>query len=657
MSTSPRDMREWMQQVERNLTAATRAPTLIAGAIQAVRDEQAAKDARTPAAPVELTYQTAFYLDPQGRRRSRLLLDFPDVIKAADGTDITADSYQLWGRDETQAITSYVSSAAPGLAAAGTTLPGLARTTAVMAVAGEAKPWQSLAQNVESYFRAENFLPGTVWRFRVRALAKALANPGLWSEEIVVQMLADSTPPPQPTAPVLTIDRGTITAAWDGLSVLGPMPADFKYAILAHGTDSSPTREIARFGRGGGTKILASAYYDPQFFRVRAVDETGNVSPWSEQAVGYTTPLVDTDVILSTIDGAKTYLKNIDARTAILDGTILTQHLVVTEDMTAALANFLHVKAGMLEANEIWADTAWLGVADAKLVRADMFEGKSFTGGTFTGTSFRTDAEEYRGLKWSAAGLKAYSPGGVQTFSLDAGTGKVTTVGRFYSGADTSPFLSIIPAEDSFNGTQLAVLMARDSAAMSGTGSAGMWVVDASSAAPQQLNLRGLNNGGVTVFNDLTVSTITSVPQLTLKSSNDVIIDAGAGNTVNLHSAGAAYAMTSSSPANVYMHSTGQLFKSTSSRRYKQDIRDWSPGYAALDLVPRSWVDRNPTDPADPLHRYYGLIAEEVHAVLPEMATLNDFGEPESVQYERIAGALIPIIKDLHRRITVLEGK
>jgi hypothetical protein len=120
---------------------------------------------------------------------------------------------------------------------------------------------------------------------------------------------------------------------------------------------------------------------------------------------------------------------------------------------------------------------------------------------------------------------------------------------------------------------------------------------------------------------------------------------------------GSSYSMTSSAPANVYMHSTGQLFKSTSSRRYKLDIQDWAPGHTVLDLPLRSWVDRNPADPSDPLHRYYGLISEEVHEIFPEMATLNEFGEPEAVQYERVALALIPIVRDLLDRIEILEGK
>jgi hypothetical protein len=104
------------------------------------------------------------------------------------------------------------------------------------------------------------------------------------------------------------------------------------------------------------------------------------------------------------------------------------------------------------------------------------------------------------------------------------------------------------------------------------------------------------------------------------------------------------------------MYTTGQIFKSTSSIRYKTDVQDWNPGMAALELRPRSWVDRNPIDPELPLQRYYGFIAEEVEQVLPEMITLNEFGEPESVQYERIAAALVPVIVDMMNRIEALEG-
>lgn len=661
MTSNPRDMRDWMRQVERLGVQQRGIPAMIQGSVEIIRNEQQVSLTRHPAAPVELTYQTAVYTDPTSRRRVRFLMDFPDVVFNTDGSDAEIRHYELWAQEATVSALGMTSSAVASQALPGATLPGLASTPSNEAIAAEPKPWQVRATNTSSFFRADGFIPGSVWRFKARAMGVNSINPGEFSAEIVVQMLTDTQPPPQPTAPNLLIQRGTITASWDGQSVSGPMPADFKYAILAHGTASSPTFEIARFGRGGGFKVVADIdYYDPQFFRIAAVDESGNLGPWSEQAVGFTTPLVDRDIILSTIDAAKTHLKNIDAGVSILPNTIITEHLVVTEEMTAAIANFLVVNADMINANSIWADEGFFGLADALLFRGDAFEGRTFTGGTFTGPTFQTSVEEFAGVRFDTAGIRAYSPGGTQTFSVSAATGLVTTVGRFYTGSGTSPFVAIIPADESYNGTQLAVLMAKDSAAMAGTDSAGMWVIDATATTAQLLRVRGLNGGGVNIQNGLQLSgantTMSSGTEIGVAAGGDVQISAGAGNTINFLNNGAAYAMTSSSPANVYMHSTGQLFKSTSSLRYKTDVQAWDPGYGVLEMETFSWVDRNPTDPDDPLKRYYGHIAEQVAEVMPELATFNEDGLPESVQYERVGPALIPVVRDLLRRIELLEG-
>lgn len=428
----PRTMTDWMRIQERSNVTLRGMASTIRSSVDVVKEEIQQISGRQPTHPIELVYQTAYYTDTTGRSRIRFLLDFPDVTKGTDGDDIAIESYQLWGRDISVSLLVRTTSAVAGGAAPGLTIPGLARTPSARA-AEEARirPWALLSTSPDSGFRADDFEPGTLWEFKARAIGVRTTEPGRFSATVTVQMDKDTTPPPQPTAPVITVERGTITARWDGQSVLGPMPGDFKYAVLAHGTASSPTMEIARFGRSGGFKVVADIdYYDPQFFRIQAVDESGNRSPWSEQGVGYTTPLVDRDVILSTLDAAKTHLINIDAGVSILPDTIITEHLVVTEEMTAKLANFLHVRADMLEANEIWSDTVWFGLADGKLVRADMFEGKEFFGGVFTTTAggqFRTSVEEYRGIKFDDNGILAYSSaGGVETFRLDAATGNLT---------------------------------------------------------------------------------------------------------------------------------------------------------------------------------------------------------------------------------------
>lgn len=443
VARAPRDEREWRALVERQLRdASSGIRPLVNAAVGSIIVDIEENSTRHPTAPIELTYQTARYLNSEGNWRVRFMLDFPDVIHATDGTDIVVDQYELWGKPVSAQLLALTRDAVPGLAVPGLTLPGLAATPANRELAAIDRPWQLVSTNVESSFRADGFETGTLWDFRARAIGRGMAVPGEWSIVVQVQMLQDSTPPGQPSPPVLTVQRGTITATWDGQAVTGAMPADFRYAILAHGTDTSPTHEIARFGRGGGFKVVANIpYYDPQFFRLKAVDEAGNESPWSEQAVAYTTPLVDRDVILSTIDAAQTYLKNIDAGVSILPNTIITEHLVVTEEMTAAIANFLHVRADMMEVNEIWADAAWFGVADAILVRSDMFEGKAFTGGTFTGTLFQTDVEDLTGLKINAVGVRAWNPGGELTLNIDAFSGDVDILGTFQIGRLDEPYV------------------------------------------------------------------------------------------------------------------------------------------------------------------------------------------------------------------------
>ena len=52
----------------------------------------------------------------------------------------------------------------------------------------------------------------------------------------------------------------------------------------------------------------------------------------------------------------------------------------------------------------------------------------------------------------------------------------------------------------------------------------------------------------------------------------------------------------------------------------------------------------------------FGLIAEEVHEVLPELVIYNANNEPESVRYKTISVLLIEEMRKLKARIEVLEG-
>jgi hypothetical protein len=434
-----RDFEEYLRKLERDIKSAQRAPIgLVNGAVEVLRAERTALSTRRPAAPIELTYQTASYFAGAGYPAVRFLMDFPDVVNATDGDPITIDHYELWGREITPGLLGITTSAAPGTAAPGLTFPGSASTPAQKAAeaALEDTLWTLFGTSPTSSFRVEDFIPATQYEFKARAIGLNTSTPGLYSATVTVTMQKDTTPPPQPTAPVVLSDRGVLRVTHDGQAVSGAMPADLSYLILAQGNGAQPTTEVARFGRSGGIYVAVGLeYYDMQYFRVKAVDESGNEGPWSAAGSGFTEPLVDKDIILSTLDGAETLIKNIDGGVSIKDGTVATKHLLVTEDMTAKLAQFLQVKAVHIDANELWADKAFFGVADSYLVRSDMFIGKYFEGGTFTltkGGKFQTNPEDLKGVTVQETGIVAYnSTSGQLTFSLDANTGNMVATGAF----------------------------------------------------------------------------------------------------------------------------------------------------------------------------------------------------------------------------------
>lgn len=97
-------------------------------------------------------------------------------------------------------------------------------------------------------------------------------------------------------------------------------------------------------------------------------------------------------------------------------------------------------------------------------------------------------------------------------------------------------------------------------------------------------------------------------------------------------------ALSTLSPRPVVVNSNGRLGYMPSAALYKRDIRDMSDASSGLmKLRPVSF--RYKEDPAGTLQ--YGLIAEEVERVYPELVTRGDDGKVESVRYELLPALLI----------------
>jgi len=103
-------------------------------------------------------------------------------------------------------------------------------------------------------------------------------------------------------------------------------------------------------------------------------------------------------------------------------------------------------------------------------------------------------------------------------------------------------------------------------------------------------------------------------------------------------------------PDSVTITSTGRLGRgNVSSRRYKHDIKSMENASDVLyALKPVSFRYHKQYDPTQTIA--FGLIAEEVAEVYPDLVGRNPEGQPESVRYEQINAMLLNEFLKEHRR-------
>ena len=127
-----------------------------------------------------------------------------------------------------------------------------------------------------------------------------------------------------------------------------------------------------------------------------------------------------------------------------------------------------------------------------------------------------------------------------------------------------------------------------------------------------------------------------------------------------------SYNTTTGSAPNLYIASDGAIVRSTSASKYKTDIkRSYSTEYGEklLNLPTAIWTDKGQKEryEAGKRHikpeKYFGMIAEDLaDAGLDLLVSRNPLThEIEGIQYERIAPALLPVIKKLKDKVNRLE--
>lgn len=285
------------------------------------------EDTRVPSQVTGVALQSTSFVDQLGRPQGQFSVQWDEVTQSTGGEDQDMESYRVRWQVEGSGNLHFRTVGADTLIThVGADIEVLTTYTVQVAAVGTngLQGAYSAAQNI--------FIP------------------------------ADDTPPTVPSTPEITSRLGTLRVHWDGLDEDGlPMPVDLAHVTVEMGnTGSGPFAQIGTVPSSTADLIVADQPYNSErFFRLRAVDTSGNTSGYSDVASGTVTPLVDTDIIGEIIDGAN-----------IVDGSIVASDKVIANTITGGLIQALAINAGHIQANAITSDKIEAGAVTAEKVQA-----------------------------------------------------------------------------------------------------------------------------------------------------------------------------------------------------------------------------------------------------------------------------------------------
>ena len=122
----------------------------------------------------------------------------------------------------------------------------------------------------------------------------------------------------------------------------------------------------------------------------------------------------------------------------------------------------------------------------------------------------------------------------------------------------------------------------------------------------------------------------------------------------------AVYDRTSGGAANVFVDSSGYLYRSTSSIRYKRDVVSYDKGLETVSALRPVYYKSNVESPDGAVRdeQYAGFIAEEVAAAgLEEFVVRNDQGQPDALHYGNMVSLLTKAIQELKAELDSVKAE
>jgi hypothetical protein len=111
---------------------------------------------------------------------------------------------------------------------------------------------------------------------------------------------------------------------------------------------------------------------------------------------------------------------------------------------------------------------------------------------------------------------------------------------------------------------------------------------------------------------------------------------------------------TTSSAANMYMFTDGGIYRSTSSLKYKKDVRDYDKGLAEVMAMKPVYYKGKSEKDGDT--QFAGLIAEDIHDLgLTEFVQYAEDGTPDALAYQNMIALLTKAIQELKAEVDTLK--
>jgi hypothetical protein len=117
---------------------------------------------------------------------------------------------------------------------------------------------------------------------------------------------------------------------------------------------------------------------------------------------------------------------------------------------------------------------------------------------------------------------------------------------------------------------------------------------------------------------------------------------------------GSIFGQTSSAGTAVFINNSGKLGTTTSSRRFKEEIKRMDTASEALfALQPVTFRYKKEIDPQS--IPQFGLVAEEVEKVNPDLVVRDTDGKPYTVRYDQVNTMLLNEFLKVHRKVDEQE--